>query len=105
MWALQPFEPEEIRREAQAALDAAAGTAPADVNPRTMLLHGEPGDVIRTACDGIVDLLVTGSRSYGPMQRALLGSVSEALTDGASHPVLVVPRVGIRPHHRIEEPT
>ena len=48
------------------------------------------------ACEGIVDLLVTGSRSYGPVQRALLGSVSEALTEGASHPVLVVPRVGGR---------
>ena len=26
------------------------------------------------------------------MQRALLGSVSEALTDGATYPVLVLPR-------------
>jgi nucleotide-binding universal stress UspA family protein len=101
MWALHRFEPEEVRREvrlkAQAALDAAADSAPAELNPETMLLHGEPNDVIRNACDGIVDLLVTGSRSYGPMQRALLGSVSEAVTEGASHPVLIVPRLGSRP--------
>jgi nucleotide-binding universal stress UspA family protein len=101
MWALNRFEPEELRREirlqAQAALDAAADSAPAELNPQTMLLHGEPGDVIRNACEGIVDLLVTGSRSYGPMQRALLGSVSEAVTEGASHPVLIVPRLGSRP--------
>lgn len=101
MWALQRFESEEIRRElrlkAHAALDAAADSAPANVNPETMLLHGEPSTVVREACDGIVDLLVTGSRSYGPMQRALLGSVSEALTEGAPHPVLVVPRVAGRP--------
>jgi len=62
------------------------------VNPRTVVLHGAPGDVIPEACDGIVDLLVTGSRGYGPMHRALLGSVSETLTEGAPHPVLITPR-------------
>ena len=94
--ALPVFDPEPLRREARlhadAALDAAAEAAPTGINPRTVLLHGAPGEVIREACDGVVDLLVTGSRSYGPLQRALLGSVSEALTEGANHPVLVVPR-------------
>ena len=37
------------------------------------------------------DLLVTGSRSQGPMQRALLGSVSEQLAEGASLPVIIAP--------------
>jgi nucleotide-binding universal stress UspA family protein len=92
IWVLQRSAP-----GAQAALDAVADAAPVGVNPRAMLLHGEPGEVIRAACDGVVDLLVSGSRSYGPLQRALLGSVSEAITEGASHPVLVVPRVGSRP--------
>jgi nucleotide-binding universal stress UspA family protein len=99
--AFVPFGSDDLQREArleaQTLLDEAAGNAPAGVNPHTVLLHGEPGNVIRDACDGIVDLLVTGSRSYGPLQRALLGSVSEAVTEGASHPVLVVPRVGSRP--------
>jgi nucleotide-binding universal stress UspA family protein len=80
------------RVHAQELLDTAADAAPRGVNPRTLLLHGAPGSVIAAACDGIVDLLVTGSRGYGPMQRALLGSVSEALTDGATYPVLVLPR-------------
>jgi hypothetical protein len=48
--------------------------------------------VIADACDGVIDLLVTGSRAYGPLQRALLGSVSEELIARARHPVLVVPR-------------
>jgi nucleotide-binding universal stress UspA family protein len=87
----------DARLTAHAALDHAADSAPPGVNPETLLLHGEAGTVIRDACEGIVDLLITGSRSYGPLQRALLGSVSEALTEGASHPVLVVPRVGSRP--------
>jgi len=80
------------RLHVQELLDAAADAAPAGVNPRTLLLHGAPAAVIPPACDGIVDLLVTGSRGYGPMQRALLGSVSEALTNGATYPVLVLPR-------------
>jgi nucleotide-binding universal stress UspA family protein/CBS domain-containing protein len=45
----------------------------------------------RAACDGVVDLLVTGTRGNGPIHRALLGSVSEQLTEGAPYPVLVVP--------------
>ena len=77
--------------EAQEQLDAAAAAAPAGVNPSTVVLYGPPGQAIRDACDGVVDLLVTGSRGDGPMQRALLGSVSEALTDGAQYPVLVLP--------------
>jgi nucleotide-binding universal stress UspA family protein len=80
------------RLHAQELLDAAADSAPEGVNPRTLLLYGPPGAVIAAACDGIIDLLVTGSRGYGPLQRALLGSVSEALTNGASYPVLVLPR-------------
>lgn len=80
------------RLHAQERLDAAANRAPAGVNPRTVLLHGAPGRVIGEACDGIVDLMVTGSRSYGPIQRALMGSVSQELVEGATHPVLVLPR-------------
>jgi nucleotide-binding universal stress UspA family protein len=80
------------RLHAQELLDAAADAAPSGVNPRTLLLHGAPDPLIAAACAGIVDLLVMGSRGYGPMQRALLGSVSEALADGATHPVLVLAR-------------
>jgi nucleotide-binding universal stress UspA family protein len=80
------------RLHAHGVLDGAADAAPAGVNPRTSLLHGNPGRVIADACDGIVDLLVTGSRGYGPVQRALLGSVAEALMEGATYPVLVLPR-------------
>ena len=101
MYALPRIGADELEREARlhahAALDEAADAAPSGVNPETVLLRGEPGVAIRTACDSIIDLLVTGSRGYGPMQRALLGSVSEALTEGASYPVLVVPRIGSRP--------
>jgi nucleotide-binding universal stress UspA family protein len=92
-FAVPESEPDAVaaRRQAETALDEAADSAPAGVNPRTVLVRGG-APVIRVACDGVVDLLVTGSRGYGPLQRALAGSFSEALTEGASHPVIVVPR-------------
>jgi nucleotide-binding universal stress UspA family protein len=81
-----------VRRAIQERLDTAADAAPPGVNPRTVFLHGPAGREIAEACDGVVDLLVTGSRAYGPVQRALLGSVSEELIARARHPVLVIPR-------------
>jgi hypothetical protein len=39
-----------------------------------------------------VDLLVVGSRSYGPLRRLLLGSTSAKLVHEAACPVLVLPR-------------
>ena len=81
-----------LRLALQERLDRAADAAPAGVNPGTVLVYGAPGRAIAEACDGAVDLLVVGSRGYGPLQRALLGSVSEALLARARHPVLVIPR-------------
>ena len=81
-----------VRLAIQERLDAAADSAPPGVNPRTVFLRGAAGPKIAEACDGVVDLLICGSRSYGPVQRALLGSVSEELIARARHPVLVIPR-------------
>ncbi|HEX2413404.1 MAG TPA: universal stress protein [Solirubrobacteraceae bacterium] len=88
---LEPLS-HDARLRAQERLDAAADAAPPGVNPATALLFGAPAEVIRKSSDGIVDLLVAGSRGYGPMQRALVGSVSELLVEGAPQPVLVLPR-------------
>ncbi|MDQ8046263.1 MAG: universal stress protein, partial [Solirubrobacteraceae bacterium] len=44
-----------------------------------------------------VDLLVCGSRSWGPTTRIALGGVAERLMQHASCPVLVVPREGVLP--------
>lgn len=56
-------------------------------------LAGTPATAIVEACEEAgVDLLVTGSRGYGPLGRVLLGSVSTQLAHKAPCPVLVVPR-------------
>jgi nucleotide-binding universal stress UspA family protein len=60
-----------------------------EAEPR--LVRGYPQVVLADqAAD--VDLLVTGSRGYGPFRRVLLGSVSTALMRSAPCPVMVVPR-------------
>jgi nucleotide-binding universal stress UspA family protein len=55
------------------------------------VLAGRPAPALAEASSG-VDLLVCGSRGYGPVQRALLGSVSEELIARSRQPVLVIPR-------------
>lgn len=56
-------------------------------------LNGVPGAAIVEACEKAgADLLVAGSRGYGPVLRVLLGSVSTQLAHKAPCPVLVVPR-------------
>ncbi|HEX5592041.1 MAG TPA: universal stress protein [Solirubrobacterales bacterium] len=63
-------------------------------------LAGVPGPAIVAACEEAgADLLVSGSRHYGPMLRVLLGSVSTQLAHKAACPVLMVPR----PAKRLEE--
>jgi nucleotide-binding universal stress UspA family protein len=55
-------------------------------------LDGPPAATLAAACEDDVDLLVVGSRGYGPTLRVLLGSVSTELAHTAPCPVLVTPR-------------
>lgn len=78
-------EAEKVGIETQAA---AAKTA---ANATTAVSTGRPADALRELSEA-VDLLVIGSRRWGPMARLLLGSTGEALLHDAACPVLVVPR-------------
>jgi nucleotide-binding universal stress UspA family protein len=66
---------------------------PADVLEDVEVLTGPPAHTLITASTGL-DLLVCGSRGYGPVHAVMLGGVSRALVDGAACPVLVLPRAG-----------
>jgi nucleotide-binding universal stress UspA family protein len=56
-------------------------------------LGGTPALTIAAACEEVgADLVVAGSRGYGPVMRVLIGSVSTQLLHKAPCPVLVVPR-------------
>ena len=52
---------------------------------------GDPGEMLVELSER-VDLLVCGSRGYGPLRAVLLGSVSRRLVAEAHCPVLVLPR-------------
>jgi len=82
---------------AQNALDralAALGGGPAI--ERRVLFGADPASAILESARADVDLLLLGSRAYGPVRRALVGSVSSAIVRHAPCPVLVTPRVGER---------
>jgi nucleotide-binding universal stress UspA family protein len=95
--AVRPEEetvPVEVRTEYQEALDRALAGLPDGVQATGELLYGEVVDELSVVGERGADLLVCGSRGYGPVRRVLLGTVSAALVRQASVPVLVVPRGG-----------
>jgi nucleotide-binding universal stress UspA family protein len=62
-----------------------------DVAVEAEAFNGHPADEI-VRLSGLVDLMVVGSRGYGPRRAVLLGSVSRRLMDEAASPTLVLPR-------------
>jgi nucleotide-binding universal stress UspA family protein len=61
-------------------------------------VYGLPGEEL-AAFGGGVDLLVVGSRNYGPVRRLVLGSTSNALARHARCPLLVLPRTATVAEH------
>jgi len=93
--ALSPFDPEEYERykeqEAESVLDEALERVPSERSTERRLLRGVPAEALAEAARDL-DLLLVGSRGYGPLKAALLGSVSSKLMRSAPLPVLVLPR-------------
>lgn len=89
-----------VRELAQVCEELGAGDGTA-VQRET--IRGDPGSVLIKRSPEL-DLLVLGSRAYGPLRHVLLGSVSARAMREARCPVLVVPR-GVaggdgQPHER-----
>lgn len=61
-------------------------------------VYGIPGEEL-AAFGGRVDLLVVGSRDYGPMRRLMLGSTSRRLARHARCPLLLLQRAAIADAH------
>ncbi|MFB7324729.1 universal stress protein [Streptomyces sp. NPDC056190] len=75
---------EKMRKELTEVLGAdAAGSV------RSHLVHGNPADVLLRAAEG-AEVLVVGSRGRGGFARALLGSVSQQVSQHAGCPVVIV---------------
>lgn len=91
--SLDPGEDPDVRRRLilSSRLDAALESLPEDVEAAGSLLFGAAVEQLADQTQEL-DLLVLGSRGYGPLRRVLLGDVSARLMRCASCPVLVVPR-------------
>jgi nucleotide-binding universal stress UspA family protein len=79
-----------VRDDLEGLLRTAAGGIDGAVVEWTVD-EGEPAEAL-AARGRDLDLLVVGSRGYGPVRRALLGGVSAKLIRSAPCPVLVTPR-------------
>jgi nucleotide-binding universal stress UspA family protein len=73
----------------QAVADATAAEAGVEVEPDVSV--GDPADFLIAASERL-DLLICGSRGYGPTRAVLLGGVSRRVTTEAHCPVIVLAR-------------
>jgi nucleotide-binding universal stress UspA family protein len=72
-------------------VEAAVAATPAAVPAEGRVLTGDTARQLSEASADF-DLIVTGSRSYGPVRRTLLGSATRKLLADSGCPVLVMPR-------------
>lgn len=82
-----PTEAESLREQ----LHEAVAYLPSEARALPIFLRGIPATELIAAVELGVDMLVLGSRSGGPIRRALHGSVSSAVLQEATCPVLISP--------------
>ena len=78
----------------QSQLNQAVAGLPPELRALPVFERGDPVEKLLDAAELGVDLLVLGSRGFGPVMRLLIGSVSSRVIREAACPVLVVPRPG-----------
>lgn len=84
------------RAERAAAVAGAIAELPDGVEIDSEIHVDDPAELLVRVSEH-VDLVVCGSRGYGPLRSVLLGGVSRRVVDSASCPVLVLPRGVERP--------
>ena len=93
-FAAQPVDPirrRDLRRQQEAAIAALSGRVEAVVP------DGNPAGVLANESRE-ADLLVMGSRGYGPLRSALLGSVSHYVVRRTACPVVIHPHSCVAQH-------
>jgi nucleotide-binding universal stress UspA family protein len=81
----------ELRTQAEATLRRETEAVADGVPLETDAYVEDPADVLIRVSEHL-DLLVCGSRGYGPLRAVLLGGVSRRLAADALCPVIVLPR-------------
>lgn len=82
---------EKLERQGREALGRTVAALPEDMGAEGVFLHGDPAAGLAKASEDL-DVLVTGSRRYGPLRSTLSGGVTGPLLRDAHCPVIVVPR-------------
>jgi len=86
-----------VRQAFRDELQSAAESLPDGVRPSFVMATGTPAEEIVKRAETL-DLLVVGSRGYGPVRRLILGSVSASLAHTSPCPLLIAPRGAEAPH-------
>lgn len=89
--ALRPELEDELYAATTTGIERAVVDLPAGVPVHTDIQREDPSRLLGRRSHHL-DLLLLGSRAYGPLRHALLGSVSAAAVRNSRCPVLVVPR-------------
>jgi nucleotide-binding universal stress UspA family protein len=92
-WAVEVNTMNDSERSEHERVEALAADALREASdPSTAhVVEGRP-DVELASRSSELDLIVVGSRGYGPLKRLMLGSTSSKLVRSAACPVIVVPR-------------
>jgi nucleotide-binding universal stress UspA family protein len=82
---------EDYEQQQHAGLDEAVAALPADVRAEAVFIAGAPGPELAAQTQH-ADLMIVGSRGYGPRSAVLLGGVTHTVIRKAHCPVIVLPR-------------
>jgi nucleotide-binding universal stress UspA family protein len=93
----------EVEERQRADLDRCVAELPDDIAAAGVFLGGRPGPELAEQSHSL-DLLLVGSRGYGPLRAVLLGGVSHALVRSAACPVIVLPRGARTDLHNLVAP-
>lgn len=83
--------PKEMERAQREQFERRVDQQPVDVEVEPVFYAGIPNKEIPAQTESL-DLMVMGSRGYGPLRAVMLGGVSHALVRKAACPVIVLPR-------------
>jgi nucleotide-binding universal stress UspA family protein len=83
---------EAIEEQTRDQLAEARDSVPDGIEVEATLISGDPVEALISAAERSGNILVVGSRAYGPLRRVLLGSVSTSLVRAAPCPLIVTPR-------------